>query len=100
LVALAPATFQRHRRVDDGHPIAEPAAEALDFADNLDIFVPVDPGGHGPHDFALVEDVRVVVDHDGKFQIGHLYERLHAGLVRLVFKFFFDRDVTDATAAS
>ena len=93
-------SFQRDGRVDDRHGIAQPAAEALHFADDLDVLVPVDAGGHGPHDFPLVEDVDVVVDDDREFQIGHFDEGLHAGFVGLVLEFFFDRDVADAAAAA
>src|SRR4030095_6945230 len=102
LVAHRPVSlgFQWYRRVDDRHGVAQPAAEALHFADDFDVLVPMDAGGHGPHHFALVEDVDVVVDDHGQFQIGHLDEGLHAGFVGLVLKFFFDRDVADAAAAA
>src|ERR1700752_1126728 len=64
LVALGKLAFERLRCVDHRDRVAEPAAEALHFAHDLNVLVPVRPGADRPHDFALVEDVDVVVDHD------------------------------------
>src|ERR1044071_4699031 len=83
LVTDRPLIFslERNGRVDDRDGIAEPAAEALHLADNLDVLVPVHARGYGPHHFAFIEDIDVVIDDYGQFQIGHFDKRLHAGLV-------------------
>src|SRR5215207_1104158 len=84
LVTHRPFGFERYRCVEDRHSVAKPTAEALDLADDFDVFIPVHTGGHCPHDLTFVEDIDIVVDDNGKLQIRHLNEGLHAGFVRFV----------------
>src|ERR671919_80753 len=95
-IAFGPTALQWNRRVNNGDRIAEPAAEALHFSDDFDVLIPVNPRRHRPHHLALVKHVDIVVHDDSELQIGHLDKRLHAGLVRLVFELFLDRDIGNA----
>src|SRR6516162_11078882 len=95
-VSFGPAALEGDGGVDDRHGIAQPAAEALHFTNNLDVLVPVDSRGYCPHNFPLIKDIDIVVDNDREFQVGHLDEGLHARLVRFVLEFLLDRDIGDA----
>src|SRR6185503_3241861 len=59
--------FEGYGGIDNRDGVAEPAAETLYFADDFDVLVPMDARSDGPHDFALVEGVDVIVDDDRQF---------------------------------